>query len=409
MKYQYTSRTNKQLRTQHMRVWTIISVLAAVVCAVVLTGTSKISDVVPVAQAADHSMKCYSDGFDRDGDGYAGLNTEDAKSAYKTFSWDGKGRTNCPSHYVRFINDCNDRDPNVNAGKPERGLNGKDDNCNGRVDESTFEYFEEGNHNSTYGFEMLVHLNSQDILDQKAAGRLYADVEYARLKDSDNVLKREKFLVNMFNRDSSAARISVAVSNSDSATVFRARVHFFRRSEDGQFHKVGLWSNWYYTMTNGEMDKTRTRARIVLKGLKEYSDSLNGLVGYRGTADVDGTRYHADRNEIWCSEFYVWVTKHWLPGVEGIDTCDDLVDFFKDNHSLYSATELSTRAAPGDYLPIDSNKDGKTNHSAMFLAYDTTKNVVWTLEGNSGDKVDVNTRKLEEIRGLGYLRNSELR
>ena len=163
-------------------------------------------------------------------------------------------------------------------------------------------------------------------------------------------------------------------------------------------------------MTNGETDKTRTRARIVLKGLKEYSDSLNGLVGYRGTEDVDGTRYHADRNEIWCSEFYVWVTKHWLPGVSDIATCDDLVEFFKDNHSFYSSAEIPSRAAPGDYLPIDSNGDGKTNHSAMFLAYDTSKNVVWTLEGNSGDKVDVNTRSLDtEIKGLGYLQRSELR
>ena len=236
MNCQYTRRTT---RTQQMRVWTIMSVLAAVVCAAVITGTSKFSDIVPVAQAAEHSMKCYSDGFDRDGDGYAGLNTEDAKSAYRTFSWDGKGRTNCPSHYVRFINDCNDLDPNVNAGKPERALNGKDDNCNGRVDESTFEYFEEGNHNSTYGFEMLVHLNSQDILDQRAAGRLYADVEYARLKDSENVLKRDKFLVNMFNRDSSAARIIVAVGNSDSELYFEPEFISFADLKTAHFIRWG--------------------------------------------------------------------------------------------------------------------------------------------------------------------------
>ena len=410
MKYQDTRRTNKQQRVHQVMPWTIMSILALLMCAAALTGTSEFSDIVPVTHAEDHSMKCYSDGFDRDGDGYAGLKTEDARSAYRLFKWDGKGRTNCPPNYVRFINDCNDLDPNVNAGKPERGLNGKDDNCNGRVDEPTFEYFEEGNHNTSYGFQMLVNLNSQDILDQKAAGRLYADVEYARLKNSENVLKREKFLVNMFDRETSAARISVAVSNSDSATVFRARVHFHRRSADGKFHKLGLWSNWYYTMTNGELDKTRTRARIVLKGFKEYSDSLNGLVGYRGTEAIDGTRYHADRNEIWCSEFYVWVTKHWLPGISGSDTYDDLIDFFKDNHSFYSSAEIPSRAAPGDYLPIDSNADGKTNHSAMFLAYDTSKNLVWTLEGNSGDKVDVNTRSLAtEIKGLGYLQRSELR
>ena len=402
---------NKQITKTNRRrkaASAIAVTLGAIFFGVALTGSSR-REFIPVAQAADHEMKCYSEGFDRDGDGYASLNTEDAKSAYRLFQWDGKGKTNCPQHYVRFINDCNDRDAEVNAGKPERALNGKDDNCNQRIDEPTFEYFENGNNNTTYSFEMLVYLNSQDVIDQISAGRLYAKVEYARLRDSENVLNREPFLVNMFNREGTAARINVAVGNGDSATVFHARVRFYRRADDGKFHRLGELSDWYYTMTNGESDKTRTRAHIVLKGFKEYFDSLNANVGYRGNVDVDGTRYSASRNEIWCSEFYAWVTKTWLPGVAGSNTTDDLIDFFRDNNAFYSTGEIPSQAAPGDYLPIDSNKDGDVNHSGMFLAYDSTKNLVWSLEGNSGDKVGVNTREMEEIRGLGYLTRSELR
>jgi hypothetical protein len=410
MKQQAARKNANQPRAHYGMLWGILFILAALICAAALPANLIVTEVVPVAFAEEHSMKCYSEGFDRDGDGYAGLNAEDARTAYRLIEWDGKLRTNCPSRYVRFVSDCNDLDPNVNPGKGERGFNGRDDNCNGVVDEPTFDYYAEGNHNTTYSFRMRVNLNSQELLDQKEAGRLYADVQYARLKDTDNPVTRRKFLVNMFYPQSSAARIDVAVGNSESATVFRARVAFFRRADDGQFSPIRGWSDWYYTMTDGEMDKTRTRARIVLKGLKEYSDSLNGVVGYRGTEDVDGTRYGADRNEGFCTEFYVWVTKHWLTGVAGNDTWEDMVDSFKDDHAYYSPSEIPARAAPGDYLPMDSNDDGKKNHSGMFLAYDTSTKLAWTLEGNIGNKVVVKKRALEtEIKGLGHLLRSELR
>lgn len=404
MKQRVTTKRASQPAAYYRMLWGIVFILP------VLMGGGAIPEVVPVVAAEKHSMKCYSEGFDRDGDGYAGLSAADARTSYKLFEWDGKLRTNCPSDYVRFVADCNDLDPNVNSGKGERGFNGKDDNCNGVIDEPTVVYSAQGNNNTTYSFRMRVNLNSQDILDQKEAGRLYGEVQYARLRDSANVVTKGKFLVNMFYPQSSAARIDVAVSNSDSATVFKAKVGFFRRTNDGKFDQIGDWSDWYYTMTDGELDKTKTRARIVLKGLKEFSDSENGVVGYRGTVDVDGTRYGADRNEGFCTEFYVWVTKPWLTGVAGNDTWEDMIDSFKHHHAYYSPSEIPTRAAPGDYLPMDSNDDGKKNHSGMFLAYDTSSNLVWTLEGNIGNKVVVKNRALDtEIKGLGHLLRSQLR
>lgn len=410
MKQQATTKSVRRARAHHRSLWSILLILTVLIGTGALLETLTISEVLPVAFAKEHSMKCYSDGFDRDGDGYAGLSAEDAKTAYKLIEWDGRLRTNCPSGYVRFVADCNDLDPNVSPGKGERGFNGKDDNCNGVIDEPTFDYYAEGNHNTTYSFRMRVNLNSQALLDQKEAGRLYAELQYAKLKDTSNVVTRGKYLVNVFYPQSSSARLNVAVGNSDSATVFRARVAFYRKTDAGEFRPIGSRSDWYYTMTNGAMDKTQKRARIVLKGLKEFSDSLNGLVGYRGREDVDGTRYGADRNEGYCTEFYVWVTKNWLPGVTGNDTWDDMIDFFRDNRSYYSPSEIPARAAPGDYLPIDSNDDGKKNHSGMFLAYDTSTNRVWTLEGNAGNRVVVKKRALEtEIKGLGYLLRSELR
>ncbi len=41
-----------------------------------------------------------------------------------------------PDNYALAKGDCDDNDPLVNPGSPERGCNGKDDNCNGQVDET---------------------------------------------------------------------------------------------------------------------------------------------------------------------------------------------------------------------------------------------------------------------------------
>jgi hypothetical protein len=86
-----------------------------------------------------------------------------------------------------------------------------------------------------------------------------------------------------------------------------------------------------------------------------------------------------------------------MPGVAGRRSVQRLIDHFESYASFYPATEIPTRAAPGDYLPLDSDKDGDLNHSAMFLAYDASQTpiVIWTLEGNHGNKVSVVQRDFD--------------
>ena len=407
-----SSTQNRKKRRPRTRIlWISFVVLATLSGAAFLPATLRSFEVIPVALAGEHSMRCYPDGYDEDGDGYGhgSLGPTGLIALHKTITWDGKLRTNCPRGYVRFLGDCDDKDPNVNPGKGEQGFNGKDDNCNDLVDEPTFVYFRDGNHNTTTGFQMLVKLNSLELLDRRAANNLYVEVRYARLVDSEHKVYESIRQIEPAFSPSSTVPIDVVLDHPEPATVFRARVVFYHKTDNGDFHRIGFGSWWYYTMTDGNSEKTKTRARIVLKGLKEYSDSQDGLVGYRGTEDRDGTRYGADRNEGFCTEFYVWVTKEWLHEVRGNSTWDEMVDHFKMFDSYYPPSEIQSRAAPGDYLPIDSDKDGKKNHSGMFLAYDNTTGEVWTLEGNIGNKVVIMSRALDtEIKGLGYLTQSQL-
>jgi hypothetical protein len=392
-------------RRRRRALWALAAVALLGLAATVRRATvSAAAAPAAVAVAGEHSMKCYSEEFDSDGDGYARLSEAEAQAASRTFSWSGKGRVNCPRGYVRFYGDCDDGDPNVNPGKGEVGFNGKDDNCNGVIDEPTFVYYPEGNRNTTYNFRLTVNLNSQAITDH--LGHLFAEIEYAALRDSGNTSRYGKVRVNQYSRQNNVAHLTLTVG--DSATAYRARVTFFRRLDSGQFEQVGGRSDWYYTMTDGEIEKTQKRARMVWKGLAEYGASLDGEVGYRGTADVDGTRYGADSNELWCSEFYSWVTKAWLRGFSRFDTVEEAVDYFRGYDTYFAPSDVPQWAAPGDYLALDTNDDGRKNHSAMFLAYEREHDRVWTLEGNSGNKVKVRKRGCDLIIGLGHIARAQL-
>ena len=75
------------------------------------------------------------------------------------------------------------------------------------------------------------------------------------------------------------------------------------------------------------------------------------------------------------------------------------------------------KAERGDYLALDTNDDGDTNHSAMFLAYDDALDAMWTLEGNAsgvnqvgyqsrraGNETVVRNRDATQVGDLGVLR-----
>jgi hypothetical protein len=168
-------------------------------------------------------------------------------------------------------------------------------------------------------------------------------------------------------------------------------------------------------MTDSTNDKVHQRFQMVLKGLKEFDESTLGRVGYKGTAQEDGIRYGAILGEAWCTEFYVWVTQNWLQGVAGRNDVGDMRDYFNSYNSFYNASEIPERAAPGDYLYLDTNRNGTANHSAMFLAYDSAAGRLWSLEGNTGDnEVRVRQRTADWAQRtpvflrLGYIVNAML-
>ena len=360
----------------------------------------------PLLGLGQEEKNCYEKKDDRDGDGYAG----EGAIAIGARKWAYK--VNCPKGYVNKGGDKVDTGDNAQLIHPRRDevpFNGKDDNCNGKTDEPTFEYSTDPTRND--GFDVKVYINCSDTWNHR--NNLYAQLTIRSLINTSTTIPFERQKVNVI--DDGKHHVKISVNNLSPATVYSVSVQFFKERTGDK--KVGVESDSkypYYTTTWSDDPVERARSAILLRGFKEYNESNLGRVGYRGTDKIDGTKYGANKEEKWCSEFYVWVTQNNLKEIKGRTYVGRLLDYFQDHKSTYDRNRIRDRAKRGDYIAVASGGDegdDKKDHSAMFLAYDESTKKIWTLEGNWGNEVVIQQRdtggdKAKEIGKLGGIVSS---
>lgn len=266
-------------------------------------------------------------------------------------------------------------------------------------------YSASGVNNTQTSFEMNIRIGDASIIN---AGHLAAEVEYADLKKGNefNIMPRRPVSI-QFMPVVKIPFIPFKIDRLIPTTMYRARVKLYSGS------KLLYTTPFYYTTTLGGDPKSLVRNRMILRGLKEFSDSEHGLVGQNGTVAVDGTRYGADKGELWCSEFYAWTGVGSLKGVNGLASVKRLTKYFRDHSGLMPASKIAEVARRGDYLSLDTDQNGDANHSAMFLAVefdeDAGQNFVWTLEGNYGNKIKVVRRPLDKVFvNLGHIMATQI-
>jgi hypothetical protein len=346
----------------------------------------------PPASAETWTRTCHTASEDADGDGYA---RPGAKGVGVTVP---AGTLNCPSGYATFTDDCNDATTAVHPRRAEVASNGVDDDCEGGIDEAEPVYFNALAGQTTTSFSLLVRVNdaAQAALGSAAKGQ----VEVASLRANDlDIRSPQPMPVYSVNGVKYA---KLTIGGLEPTTAYKARIRFYT----GAGTEIGPLSNWYYTTTDGTAELSKTRTALVLRALYEVYQSDQGLVGYRGTTKVDGTRYGASVNELWCSEFYVWTTKYHLNGIAGRSSVDEVVAYFSSYGSYYTGAEIDAKAARGDYVAMDTNADGKKNHSGMVLARYAYggKQYLWAVEGNKANRVAVVKREIgPEVKGLGHI------
>ena len=355
----------------------------------------------PAVSWASVTRTCFAVADDVDRDGYA--RTGAAGSMRQSPSGND---LECPSGFVRFAGDCDDNNAQTHPRRGEIPNNAVDDNCRDGADEPEFVYSPFGPFTTANSFEVRVRSNhsiDEDLADGLQGLVIFFDVEYAPLTNTNAVQRTPaKFFtgLNAFNATSHTFSIGT-VTGLTPETVYRARVRFYLTDLVSTVIEMRK-SAWFHTMLPGTTSSDAAdlaRYRIVQRAIFEARSSDLGEVGYRGTSARDGRRYGASTGEQWCSEFYSWVAAPNMPGISGADSTSEIKDFFEDNRAWFSG---SSSAFAGEYLGLDTDTDGKKNHSAMVLGWDQAKSAYWTLEGNFNNSVGITTRKRDaQILGVG--------
>lgn len=377
--------------------------------------------IAPPASAETMNITCYPASSDVDGDGYAGSGAEG-----ESMEVDVHDHMVCPAPYRTEKSDCDDTRADVHPQAPELGFNGRSDDCDGFVDELELVYSPNGRQNTDTSFQIRARYRSWELL--MGGSSIYYEVEVADLAASEWSWRTPKRAVGSLAADGT---FDAPVTGLLPTRVYRARFHFYRRvvtetkkltgplagriSVNVTYTELGQPSEWYHTTTTGPDETSQARTRILLEGFYQLDESDRGRVGYWGSADRDGTRYGAGRNEMWCSEFYVWLAKPVLWEIGWMTNVSGLIDWFQMFGEFHPGSAAATTVARrADYVPLDlSGSDGKGDHSAMFLAYDTTVPAgprMWVLEGNAGNHVRVSKYSINDrIVGIGHVAYEELR
>ena len=351
--------------------------------------------------------ECYHPQDDHDCDGYA---VEGA-----TGYWLGvdKYDLHCPSPFVDEEGDCNDNNANIHPRNRETGgYYGCDDDCDGQTDEPDFVPYEswQSTYHSTSYLRYTFQLNY--IWHQIAHiwGHLwYRTVSY-RLKNSSAPIYGSFTKLPAVDPDEAEDPITIYVPVSHRTTVYKTKIEFYFGSQWAEFPPHSEYH--YATTSHASNVVSRTRTTILQRGFNEFNLSKLGLVGYRGAWSTDGRRYGASTNELWCSEFYATLTGDLLDDTANSNTVSDLIDDFDDNDNYYGANRIDDLGTRADYMPQGPSDTNDKVHSTMFLALDTSETPakVWTLEGNSGNKVRIRTYEVDSgfLKGLGHISTSQL-
>lgn len=149
-----------------------------------------------------------------------------------------------------------------------------------------------------------------------------------------------------------------------------------------------------------------TAAMMLERKLQHVGDTDHAAINFaaRELGKTNGYKYGSGAE--WCSEFAswcLWKEGFWTP--TGSIGTTDMKNWFSARGRLYTRTQVRNKSynlRTGDYLSLWSG-----SHSALFVEWiDSTTTITnatrfRTIEGNTGDHVDVRTRTVGDIDRVG--------
>ena len=110
----------------------------------------------------------------------------------------------------------------------------------------------------------------------------------------------------------------------------------------------------------------------------------------------------------WCGCFLSWAADQKKASIDGdppkFADVDTGMNAFQTQNKWRRPNDANNMPIPGDYIFFDWDKDGDPDHvgAVLYTDTDTEKNLVYTIEGNSGGKVAVHSYYLTDSRIMGY-------
>lgn len=142
----------------------------------------------------------------------------------------------------------------------------------------------------------------------------------------------------------------------------------------------------YQTAQGGEGTQARCTPQKIIKNAKAE-------VGKKYYNDI--TPYGNDGNS-WCAYFAVWVYKKSGCSIKKEGNSRALLEWFASTNPPVLKDPLQAKG--GDII-VWKGKSGSTGHTGIVVNNDTSKQLIWTIEGNSNqDKVMIRKYSYKEIQ-----------
>ena len=135
--------------------------------------------------------------------------------------------------------------------------------------------------------------------------------------------------------------------------------------------------------------------------MKSYDGSSLHRIASSELGNEGGEKYWRwcgfDERAEWCACFVSWCLSRCYENFPKISSCDDFVRFIKENNGWYGR---EAKPVPGMIVFFDFDGDKRPEH--MGIADRFTNDKIYVIEGNSGDRCELNVYDPHDKSILGY-------
>lgn len=165
------------------------------------------------------------------------------------------------------------------------------------------------------------------------------------------------------------------------------------------FDFSNTWNHIKNTTSNLYNSAKETASEIISTVSNFASKIINGARKYLGYKESDNSykKFTNGRTEAWCADFATYVARECGANIPHFSGVSQILSWGQQNK------RFSTSAKPGDLIIFKGkNSNGKqVSHTGIVTKVENGK--VYTIEGNTSDKVAERSYSLSDSRITGYV------